>query len=90
VSATGYSSNARQSFYSEHSLEITPEDQVFRLTMGYRASQAVGLAVELAIPDRVADRAQTAAELAQATGSDEESLHRFLRGLCALGVLTED
>jgi len=90
VSATGYSSNARQSFYSEHSLEITPEDQVFRLTMGYRASQAVGLAVELAIPDRVADHAQTAAELAQATGSDEESLHRFLRGLCALGVLTED
>ena len=58
--------------------------------MGYRASQAVGLAVELAIPDRVADRAMTAGELAQATGSDEDSLARFLRGLCALGVLTED
>src|SRR5216683_8298566 len=90
VSATGYSSNARQSFYSEQSLEIAPEDQVFRLIMGYRASQAVGLAVELAIPDRVADRAKTAAEWAQATGSDEDWLHRFRRGLCALGEMTEE
>src|SRR5438445_898152 len=90
LSATGYSSNPRQSFYSEQSLEIAPEDQVFRLIMGYRASQAVGLAVELAIPDRVAERCKTAAQFAHATGSDEGSLHRFLRGPCALGVLTED
>ncbi len=71
-------------------METAPEDQVFRLITGYRASQAVGLAVELAVPDRVAEGAMTAGELAQATGSDEDSLNRFLRGLCALGVLTED
>ncbi len=53
-------------------LEIAPRDQIFRLIIGYRASQAVGAAVELSIPDRVADRARTAA--------DGGGMSRFPRG----------
>ncbi len=76
--------------YSVGSLELAPEDQVFRLITGYRAFQAVGVAVELGIPDRVVEQPRTAAELAHATGTHQDSLHRVLRALCTLGVLVED
>ena len=60
------------------------------MIIGYRATRLVALAVELGIPDRVAGQAKTAAALAAETGSHQASLKRFLQGLCALGVLTED
>lgn len=71
-------------------MEIAPGDQAFRLVTGFRTSQAVVLAIELGIPDRVADGPQKAADLARAVGVNEDSLRRLLRFLCALGVLRED
>lgn len=67
-----------------------PEDQVFRLIMGYRAARLVALAAELGIADQVADGPKTAGALAKTAGVHEASLERCLHGLCALGVFTQD
>ena len=68
----------------------SPEDQVFRLITGYRASRLVALAAELGIADQVADGPKTAAALAKTVGVHEGSLERCLHGLCALGVFSQD
>ena len=47
-------------------------------------------ACDLKIPDLVASGPKTSIELAAATGAHEPSLHRFLRGLTAWGVLKEN
>jgi hypothetical protein len=56
---------------------------------GTHISRAVYLVAELGIPDMLADGPRTTAELSQATGTHEPSLHRVLRLLASLGVLSE-
>ncbi|MDQ6882815.1 MAG: acetylserotonin O-methyltransferase [Candidatus Dormibacteraeota bacterium] len=68
----------------------SPEDQVFRLIIGYRAARLVALAAELGIADQLADGPKTAAALAETVGVHTGSLERCLHGLCALGVFTQD
>jgi hypothetical protein len=46
-------------------------------------------AAKLGIADRLADGARSAAELAPATDTDAPTLHRLLRTLAGLGILTE-
>jgi hypothetical protein len=47
-------------------------------------------AARLGIADHLAAGAKTARELAGATGTHAPSLHRFMRALASLGILTED
>jgi len=68
----------------------TPEDQVFELINGFRASQLVALAADLNLADLIAEGPKTAAVLARTIGTHEPSLERVLGGLCALGVFRED
>jgi SAM-dependent methyltransferase len=63
---------------------------VLRMIQGLHVSRAVYLAAELGIADRLADGPVSAADLARATQAHEPSLHRVLRLLASLGVLTED
>jgi O-methyltransferase/methyltransferase family protein len=56
---------------------------------GYMASQALRLAAELKIADLIHDGVDTSAALAEATGAHTPSLHRLLRMLTAVGILTE-
>jgi len=53
-------------------------------------ARALGIAAELRIADRVAERPQTVTELARATGAHESSLYRVLRMLGGHGVFAED
>jgi orsellinic acid C2-O-methyltransferase len=69
---------------------LTPGDRAYDLVNGFRASQIVHAAAELEIPDLVAERPQTAAELAVATSIDVSRLRRLLLALVGLGVLSED
>jgi O-methyltransferase domain len=46
--------------------------------------------VTLGVPDLLGEGDRSVAELAEATGSDEDSLYRLLRALAGLGVLHED
>ncbi|MEU6073493.1 methyltransferase [Micromonospora sp. NPDC047074] len=56
---------------------------------GYMASQSLALAAELKLADHIHDGRVTSAQLAEATGTHAPSLHRLLRTLAAIGVLTE-
>lgn len=59
------------------------------LTFGYAPAQIIHTAARLGIADELAEGPRTTAELAQATGTHQRSLHRLLRGLVCLGVLAE-
>jgi len=60
-----------------------------QLIFGFFPSQAIFVAIQLGIPDLLADGPQTSEELAKATQSDPQSLYRLLRALAYLGILNE-
>lgn len=60
------------------------------IVRGYRASQALAVAAELGIADQLRDGPRPVADLADATGSDEDTLYRLLRALASIGVFHED
>ncbi|GAA4947577.1 methyltransferase [Streptomonospora halophila] len=60
-----------------------------RTIYGYMSSQIIRTAEELRIPDLVRDRPLDVGEIADATGAHARSLHRLLRALVTLEVLTE-
>ncbi|MBF6061286.1 methyltransferase [Nocardia terpenica] len=59
------------------------------LLYGHLLSRALVVVAELGIPDLLADRAATAAELAERTGSNPVVLEHLLRSLCAFEVFGE-
>ena len=61
-----------------------------RLINGYRQSQCIGVATELALPELLSGGPKTAAELAEESGVHQPSLKRLLRALVAMEVLGED
>ncbi|MFG2113597.1 methyltransferase [Streptomyces sp. NPDC048718] len=63
----------------------TTRDVVDIITGGWRA-QALYTAVKLRLPDHIAAGHDSDAELAKATGADEEGVHRLMRLLVAMGV----
>jgi len=65
---------------------MNPAQQVLQVATGYMASSALYAAVSLNIADRLASGPKTAAELAKATGMNEDALYRVLRLLASLGI----
>lgn len=68
---------------------MNPADRAFELVNGFRFSQLVYAAVELRIPDLLAQGPRSDDELSVATGIDLIRLRRLLRGLVAIGVLVQ-
>lgn len=68
---------------------MTPADRAFMLVSGFRISQLVHAAAELKIPDLLATGPMTSEQLSAATGIDRGRLHRLLRGLVVVDVLSE-
>lgn len=64
--------------------------QLVELIGGNWATQAIGVAARLGLADHVAAGVTQADVLARVCGCDAPALHRLLRGLAALGVLTLD
>jgi hypothetical protein len=63
--------------------------ELVRLIVGYRISQAIYVAAELGLADRLKHGPKTADELANATDSDANCLYRVLRLLAGAGLLVE-
>lgn len=63
---------------------------MWRLITAFRISRAIGVAVELRIPEFLARHPHTAAQLAADTQTHEPSLRRLLRLLVATEILAED
>jgi len=64
-------------------------ERVMQLANGFAFSSALYAATRLGIPDLLAQRARSSAELAAATDSNEDALYRVLRALAMLGVFAE-
>lgn len=63
---------------------------LYRLTVGFRVSQAIKVVVELGIADLLGNDPKSTEELANATGSHANSLFRVLRFLAGVGLFTEE
>ena len=68
---------------------MKPAEDLRRLLLSYRISQAIHVAAVLGLSDRLADGPQSATELARSTGSHARSLYRLLRALATVGVYEE-
>jgi hypothetical protein len=62
---------------------------LFQLGTGHFVASAMQVVLRLGIPTRIADGALTAAELASATGVQEDALYRVLRALASVGLFDE-
>jgi hypothetical protein len=69
---------------------IPPHVQLIQMATAYWASRLLYAAAKLGIADHLAGGPKTAAALAKPTGAHAPSLHRVMRTLANLGVLTED
>ena len=68
---------------------LPPHVQLIQMGTAYWVSRAVYAAAELKLADRLGTEARTAAELAGAASLHAPSLHRLMRTLASLGILTE-
>ena len=68
---------------------VDPVQHVFHLATSYIVSTTLQLAVQLDVADHLTAGPRTAAELAAATGSNEDALYRVLRVLASVGVFDE-
>jgi hypothetical protein len=64
-------------------------DDMLRLILGFRPAQAVHVAAELGIADRLAAGPVNVAALAEQVGADPDGLRRLMRALAAMGVFHE-
>ena len=71
------------------STEPSPHGRFAHLMDGYLVTQALYVAAELGIADRMAGDPRTAADLAAEAGADPGALHRVLRLLAAEGIFAE-
>jgi len=69
---------------------LPPHAQLIQMSTGYWVSRIVYAAAKLGLADHLAERPKSAAELSGATRTHEPSLHRLMRTLASLGILTED
>jgi hypothetical protein len=67
-----------------------PHARLIQMGTGYWVSRIVYAAAKLGLADHLADRPKSAAELAGPTNTHEPSLHRLMRTLASLGILSED
>ncbi|MDQ5831919.1 MAG: acetylserotonin O-methyltransferase [Actinomycetota bacterium] len=69
--------------------DLPPHVQLIQMGMGYWVSRVVYAAAKLGLADQLAAGPLSAAELAGVTHTHAPSLHRLMRTLASLGILTE-
>jgi hypothetical protein len=67
-----------------------PQATLMRLVNGYQATQAIHVAAQLGLADRIAAGTRTSDELAAQVDAQPDALYRLLRALAAVGLLDED
>lgn len=68
---------------------LLPDVHLIQIGNAYRASNVVFVAAKLGLADQLAASPKSAAELAGPMGAHAPSLHRLMRTLASLGILTE-
>ena len=67
-----------------------PYAQLIQMGMGFIPARVLYVTAKLGLADLLVDEPKCAAELAGPTGTHERALHRLMRTLSSLGVLTEE
>ena len=67
----------------------TPSQQILRMGFGFALSQSLRVAADLGIADHLAGGERSVEELAQATQTNADALHRVMRLLASEGVFRE-
>jgi SAM-dependent methyltransferase len=68
----------------------TPVETMLQMMSGFWVSRGIWIAAKLGIPDLLKDGSKTAAELAEATGMNADSVFRVLRMLAMVGIFGKD
>jgi multifunctional cyclase/dehydratase/O-methyltransferase len=76
--------------FNASELELPPGKRLLALLGAKWTLGAVRALVELEVPDVLADGPRTVAEIAVATGTQDDALYRILRTVAATGILDED
>lgn len=63
--------------------------ELIRMVFGHMATQVLATTAQLGLMDLIGDDEKSAAELAEKCDTDEQSTHRLLRTLAAMGLLSE-
>ncbi len=71
------------------STDVPPAVGVRRLIFGHRVAQVITTAAQLGLADHLSDTPQNVAELASLVHANAQALHRFLRALASIGMVTE-
>ena len=74
---------------NENTATMPPEAILSQMLFGGLMQQSVSIAAKFGIADLVGEKAQTAEELAAATGTHAASLYRVLRMLASVGIFSE-
>ena len=69
---------------------LPPHARLIQMATAYWVSRLLYATAKYGLADRLADGPKTAGELAEETGTHAPSLHRLMRALSSLGVLSED
>src|SRR3712207_2518281 len=69
--------------------QVEPRDYLLQLFDDLEFAHLVVVAAQLGVADLVASRPLPVADLAEATGADEQSLYRLLRTLACRGIFRE-
>ena len=69
---------------------LPPHARLIQMATAYWVSRLLYATAKYGLADRLADGPKTASELAGETGTHAPSLHRLMRALASLGVLSED
>ena len=75
---------------NESPASLPPHAQIIQMGTAYWVSQFVITAAHLRLADHLADGPRAGADLAVVTGTNPRALHRFMRTLASLGILTQD
>ena len=67
-----------------------PHAQLVQMGIAYWVSRLLYAAAELRLADHLAKGPRSAAQLAETTGTHAPSLHRFMRSLASVGILSQD
>jgi hypothetical protein len=67
--------------------ERSPRARLLDLIVAFQKTQCIRVAVELGLPDLLAEHPTSATDLAQVCGVDPPMLRRFLRALIAIGLI---
>lgn len=69
---------------------LAPQEALFRMLGGFQLTQAIAVAAQFGVADRLADGPERPEVLAREIEADAESLYRLLRALAGIGLFAED